>query len=65
MSKIIYIFTLLYTAYVIDEVEGDNIVGYLKETIQIDLSKLHRQYRSIRDNALKVISFSNRTASPG
>ena len=49
MSKIIYILTVLFFAYVVDEVEGDRIVAFIKDVFKKDLSQWHKKYRNLRD----------------
>jgi hypothetical protein len=41
MSELIYILTVMFTAYVIYTAEGDNIVAFIKGTFNIDLTHSH------------------------
>ncbi len=56
MSETIYVLTLLYCVYVVDEAEGDKIVKFGKDVLHIDATKTHKTYRSIRDGVLNSIN---------
>ena len=56
MTETIYILTILYAIYVIDDVEGSRIVVLIRDTTNVDLVKLHQKYRHYRDNITNVIS---------
>ena len=55
MTEGIYILTMLYVVYVIDEVEGARIVVFIRDTLHIDLVQLHQKYRHYRDSITKAI----------
>ena len=57
MSETIYVLTILYCAYVLDEVEGDRFVAFSKDVLHIDLSQVHKTYRNLRDSLLNSINF--------
>ena len=57
MSEIIYVLTVIYCVYVIDEVQGEKIVVCIKDVLHIELSFLHKTYRSLRDSILNSIGF--------
>lgn len=63
MSEIIYVSTVIYFAYVVDDVEGDRIVAFFKDVLKINFSKIHIIYRKLRDSLLNFIS--SKTASFG
>ena len=56
MYETIYVLTILYCAYVLDEVEGDRFVAFSKDVLHIDLSKVHKTYRNIRDSIFNSIN---------
>ena len=56
MSETIYVLTILYCAYVLDEVEGDRLVASIKDVLHFDLSKVHKTYRNIRDSLFNSIN---------
>ena len=56
MTEGIYILTMLYAIYVIDDVEGIRFVAFIRDTLQIDLVQLHQKYRHYRDSITKVIA---------
>lgn len=63
MSEIIYILTVIYFAYVLEEVEGDRLVILIKRVFHLDLSELHKAYTSFRGGLfsfiqLKTVSFA-------
>lgn len=58
MTEGIYILTMLYAVYVIDEIEGDRIVVFIRDTLHFDLVQLHQKYRHYRDSITKVIESS-------
>lgn len=57
MSETIYVLTVIYCIYVIDEVEGERILAFIKDVLRIELSQLHNTYRNLRDSILNSIGF--------
>jgi hypothetical protein len=62
MSEIIYVLTVIYFVYVIEEVEGDRIVAFIKDVLRVDLTQLHKAYTNLRGSVfslirLKTVSF--------
>ncbi len=57
MSETIYVLTVIYCIYVIDEVEGERILALIKDVLRIELSHLHKTYRNLRDSILNSIGF--------
>ena len=57
MSETIYVLTVIYCIYVIDEVEGERILAFIKDVLRIELSQLHKTYRNLRDSIINSIGF--------
>ena len=49
MSELIYVLTVIYFVFVIESVEGDQIVAFMKRFLHIDLSQFRSAYTSLRD----------------
>lgn len=56
MSETIYVLTILYCVYVVDEAEGEKIVAFGKDVLHIDVTKAHKTYRNCRDSLLNSIT---------
>jgi hypothetical protein len=57
MSETIYVLTVIYFAYVIEETEGECIVAFIKDVLHVDLSKLHNVYIGLRNKIGNLIRF--------
>jgi hypothetical protein len=57
MSETIYVLTVIYFAFVVEEAEGDSIVAFIKDVLHIDLSKSHNVYIGLRDKFYDLIRF--------
>ena len=55
MSEIIYVLTVIYCVYVIDEIQGEKIVACIKDVLNIELSLLHKMYRNLRNSIFNSI----------
>ena len=56
MTEGIYILTMLYAVYVVDDIEGVRIVVYIRDNLHLDLVSLHQKYRQLRDSISGVIA---------
>ena len=56
MTEGIYVLTMIYAVYVVDDVEGARIVVFMRDTLHIDLVQLHQKYRHLRDSISGVIA---------
>ena len=57
MSETIYVLTVIYFAYAIEEAEGECIVAFIKDVLHVDLSKLHNVYIGLRNKIGNLIRF--------
>lgn len=55
MSEIIYVLTVIYFVYVIEEVEGDRIVACVNDVLNIDLSRVRQVYINLRVSLFRLI----------
>ena len=56
MSEIIYVLTVVYFFYVVEEVEGDNIATFINNVFKIDISRMRSFYINTRNHVLKLRS---------
>ena len=56
MTESIYILTMLYAIYVVDDIEGAGYVVYLRDNFHINLVPIHQQYRNLRDGLIKAVT---------
>ncbi len=59
MSEIIYVLTVIYFAYVLEEVEGERIVAFFKDVLNLDLSAFHKVYVDFRSRCSSFIRFKS------
>lgn len=56
MSEFIYVLTVIYFIFVVNEVEGDNITAFCRRVFAIDLSPIQKAYASLRERFLESIN---------
>lgn len=56
MTEVIYLLSILFVLYVIDEIEGVRFVVFLRDEWHINLVPLHQKYRIFRDFFIRLIS---------
>ena len=56
MSEIIYILTVIYFGFVVNEVEGERIKAFIQDVLHVDLSRLHSAYTNLRDRLINSIN---------
>jgi hypothetical protein len=59
MSELIYILTVIFTAYVVYTAEGDQIVAFIKGTFNIDLTHPHECCTHALNRIKKAIDFKS------
>lgn len=58
MYEFIYCLTLAYAAYVIDDVKGEQIIGFIKKVFHLDLSSYHANFRSLKNRIQNTLGLN-------
>lgn len=58
MYELIYFLTMAYTAYVIDDVKGEQIIDFLKNVFHLDLTIYHSNFRSLKNSIQNALGLN-------
>ncbi len=56
MYELIYFLTIVYAAYVIDDVKGEQIIRFIKAVFHLDLSILHAKFRAVKSSLQNALN---------
>lgn len=62
MSEMIYVLTIIYVGFVVNEIEGDRIAAFMTDVLHIDLSHWQKTYTNLRSRLFQAVNI--KTASP-